>query len=136
FKVLTPADVKASTAIMNPNEPGSTRLTLSWLWQTAGGHRWVRRVHWLRARAQRMRWEEQVTLTSYEMHWTVRYFLHKSRAWAIPSGTGILTGTSAGQFRTAGSIAYAKRQHTVWEEIMRKADRTFARYNVAYKSPL
>ncbi|KAF8799489.1 hypothetical protein BYT27DRAFT_7227805 [Phlegmacium glaucopus] len=132
LKVLTPANVKASTAIMNPNEPGSTRLTLSWLWQTAR----VRRVHWLRARAQHMRWEEQVTLTSYEMQWTVRYFLHKSCAWATPSGTGIPTRTSAGQFRTAGSIAYAKRQHTVWEEIMRKADRTFARYNVAYKSPL
>ncbi|KAF8805303.1 hypothetical protein BYT27DRAFT_7224958 [Phlegmacium glaucopus] len=144
LKVLTPADVKASTAIMNPNEPGSTRLTLSWLWQTA-------RVLWRptslnvslllygsyhRARAQCMRWEEQVTLTSYEMQWTVRYFLHKSCAWATPSGTGIPTRTSAGQFRTAGSIAYAKRQHTVWEEIMRKADHTFARYNVAYKSPL
>jgi len=23
---------------VNPNEPGSTRLKLSWIWQTAGGH--------------------------------------------------------------------------------------------------
>lgn len=37
---LSTEDVKASTAIVNPNEPGSTRLKLSWIWQTAGGHRW------------------------------------------------------------------------------------------------
>jgi len=39
FRVLTPDDVKASTAIVNPNEPSSTQLKLSWIWQTAGGHR-------------------------------------------------------------------------------------------------
>jgi hypothetical protein len=40
FQLLTPEDVKASTAVVNPNETGSTRLKLSWIWQTAGGHRW------------------------------------------------------------------------------------------------
>jgi hypothetical protein len=39
FRTLTTEDIKASTAIVNPNEPGSTRLKLSWIWQTAGGHR-------------------------------------------------------------------------------------------------
>jgi len=41
FQLLTTEDVKASTAVINPNEPGSTRLKLSWIWQTAGGHRWA-----------------------------------------------------------------------------------------------
>jgi hypothetical protein len=40
FRVLTIDDVKASTAVVNPNEPGSTRLKLSWIWQSAGGQRW------------------------------------------------------------------------------------------------
>jgi hypothetical protein len=40
FRILTIDDVKASTAVVNPNEPGSTRLKLSWIWQSAGGHRW------------------------------------------------------------------------------------------------
>ena len=36
FKVLTPDDVKASTAIINHNESGSTRLTkLSWIWESS-----------------------------------------------------------------------------------------------------
>jgi hypothetical protein len=40
FQLLTTDDIKASTAIVNPNEPGSTRLKLSWIWQSAGSHRW------------------------------------------------------------------------------------------------
>lgn len=40
FRILTTEDVKASTAVVNPNETGSTRLKLSWIWETAGGHRW------------------------------------------------------------------------------------------------
>jgi hypothetical protein len=40
FQVLTINDIKASTAIVNPNERGSTQLKLSWIWQTSGGHRW------------------------------------------------------------------------------------------------
>ncbi|KAF8801050.1 hypothetical protein BYT27DRAFT_7216408 [Phlegmacium glaucopus] len=126
FKNLTLGDVKASTAIVNLNEPGSTHLTLSWLWQTASGHCWglatghvasadampdtniveFRRVHWLRARAQLMRWEEEVTLTRYKMQWTVRYFLFKSLAWAVPPGTG----TPGPQHQSAGSVAYARQQ--------------------------
>jgi len=40
FRLLTTDDVKASTAIVNPNEPGATQLKLSWIWQASGGHRW------------------------------------------------------------------------------------------------
>jgi hypothetical protein len=40
FRTLSVEDVKSSTAIVNPNEPGSTQIKLSWIWQTAGGHRW------------------------------------------------------------------------------------------------
>ena len=34
LKVLNPKDVKASTVILNPNKPGSTRIKLPWIWQT------------------------------------------------------------------------------------------------------
>lgn len=40
YQILTTEDVKTSTAIINPNEPGSTQLKLSWIWQSSGGHRW------------------------------------------------------------------------------------------------
>ena len=35
FQVLVMSDVRASTAILDPNEPGSSSLRLSWIWQTA-----------------------------------------------------------------------------------------------------
>jgi hypothetical protein len=39
LKVLNLEDVKASTAILNPNEPGSTRIKLPWIWQTTAQNR-------------------------------------------------------------------------------------------------
>jgi hypothetical protein len=38
FQVLNPSDIAASTMVINPNEPGSTRVTLSWIWQTSARH--------------------------------------------------------------------------------------------------
>lgn len=159
LKVLTPEDVKASTAIINPNISGSTQLKLSWIWGTADAHRlglaetvgpdaespaallecqyfdiWhntltnnilVRRVHWLRARAQLLRWKEEVTLTTYEMQWSVRYFVNKSRKWAVGEW-----GPSA------GAVAYAKRKQEMWDRIAFMADSSFTILNIAYKSPL
>lgn len=180
FQVLTSEDVKASTTIVNPNEPGSTQLKLSWIWQSAGGHRWglatnaqsigfnagsganfnaieckfiyfylefglifhiVRRVHWLRARAQLLRWQEEVTITGYEMQWTVRYFQYMSRKWVPPedpmfSVPGSSTSTGEGTILTAGAIAYWNRKRALWEEVMKKADSIFRRLNPAYDSPL
>ena len=103
----------------------------------------VRRVHWLRARAQLMRWQEEVTLTGYEMQWTVRYFLHMSRKWVLkfdghplaPGGSSD-TGTGTGTTHSPGAIAYSNRKHAIWMEIMNKADCTFKRCNPAYDSPL
>ena len=34
FKLLSRGDVKASTAILDPNIPGSSTLKLSWIWET------------------------------------------------------------------------------------------------------
>ncbi|KAF8811081.1 hypothetical protein BYT27DRAFT_7221743 [Phlegmacium glaucopus] len=127
---LRPEDVKASTAIVNPNEPGSTRLTLSWIWQMAGGHHLglvanigagatsdsvseFRRVHWLRARAQLMRWQEEVTLTRHEMQWTVAFFAYNSRKWDVQSGS------------TTGAITYAKHKQAMWLQLAVRADQTF-----------
>lgn len=38
FNVLKPTDISASTAVLNPNAPGSTGIKLSWLWQTSASH--------------------------------------------------------------------------------------------------
>ena len=99
FCELQKEDIKASTAILNPNIRGSTTLQLSWIWHEVAGHillgadpemspdnaaailecmllpcqceytdtLLVKRVHWLRARAQKDRWSEECMLVRYEM---------------------------------------------------------------------
>ena len=78
----------------------------------------VRRVHWLRARAQLMRWQEELTLTGYEMQWTVRYFLYMSRKWVLkfdghplaPEGSND-TGTGTGTGHSPGAIPIENTQY-------------------------
>ena len=36
YQILLKEHVTSSTALLDPNQPGSTRLRLSWIWQTAG----------------------------------------------------------------------------------------------------
>ena len=38
YRVLTKEDLKSSTAILDPNQPGSTSLRLSWIWH---GSKWL-----------------------------------------------------------------------------------------------
>lgn len=86
-----------------------------------------------------MRWQEQVTLTTYEMQWTVRYFKHNRDSWDIPSSAG--TGTSGidqvnSQSLSPGAVAYRARKRADWHDMMIKADSTFTKSNPAYQSPL
>jgi hypothetical protein len=34
YRTLEREDIRSSTALLNPNEPGSSKLKLSWIWQT------------------------------------------------------------------------------------------------------
>jgi hypothetical protein len=126
----------------------------------------VQRVHWLRARAQKARWQEEVTLLGYEMQWTVRYYMHMSERWQlgimapnaeVPSAEG-QAGTSGGTWPTGsesglppvtgtslpqsevvialGASAYAHCQCAAWDAVATLADRTFKSTNSHYVSPL
>ncbi|KAF8816867.1 hypothetical protein BYT27DRAFT_7052016, partial [Phlegmacium glaucopus] len=68
-------------------------------------------------------------LTGYEMEWTVRYFQHRSRTWAMPASTGTGTSANAGHTLSAGAVAYRSEKCALWEDLMLKADHTFARFN-------
>ena len=82
-----------------------------------------------------MRWQEEVTLTTYEMQWTMRYFVNQCKNWFNIQETlakGITSIASGG----AGALAYAKHKHSTWHQLSVKLDRTFTVINNAYKSPL
>ena len=84
-----------------------------------------------------MRWQEEVTLTTYEMQWTVRYFAYKSKYWGkTQDTTSEHCSGNADVGAGAGAVAYAKRKEATWEQLSLKSDRTFTIINSAYKSPL
>ncbi|KAF8166226.1 hypothetical protein BJ912DRAFT_863255 [Pholiota molesta] len=146
FQNLTKDDTKCSTAVLEPNLPGSTKLKLSWIWQSVtervgpmaddeadpATQLEFRRVHWLRARAQLHRWTEERTLVRYEMEWTVRYFLHKSNFWVA----GAETSLTHGRQPLPGAAAYARQQAVTWRQLAIIADCAFRSSFSNYKSPL
>jgi len=84
----------------------------------------VQRVHWLRARAQKNRWQEELTLVGYEMEWTTRYFLYRAGKWQTQFGK---------ENQQAGTKAYAARQAAQWGDLASDADRAFRVVNREYK---
>jgi hypothetical protein len=83
----------------------------------------VQRVHWLRARAQKNRWQEELMLVGYEMEWTTRYFLHRAEKWQAQLGDENLQ---------AGPKAYAARQAAQWGDLASDAEQAFRVVNREY----
>ncbi|KAF8815690.1 hypothetical protein BYT27DRAFT_7079225 [Phlegmacium glaucopus] len=114
----------ASTTILDPNRPGASSLRLSWIWQTSSNQmpqspesvHEFKRVHWLRARAQKNRWKEEQILVGYEMEWSVRYFLYRAKVWEERCNVAALS---------PGAIAYAARQNARWRQVAAAAESLF-----------
>ena len=149
FCPLSKEDVKASTSVLKPNIPGSSNLHLLWIWQSGpqdsgpemmhececiisglgsdmdvkSMHSSVQRVHWLCARAQKNRWEEELTLVKYEMEWTARYFLYWASQWNDKFNDPSVQ---------SGPKAYAARQAAQWTQMALSADRVFLIVNRDY----
>ena len=78
---------------------------------------------------------------TYEMQWTVCYFIHKSNFWSKIQNTLATDGLTLEVNGNApcmdvSSLSYTKRKHTNWYQFALKADKTFKVINNAYKSPL
>ena len=86
----------------------------------------VERVHYLRARAQRSRWSEELRLVQYEMEWTTRYFLYQSEIWQNWSTSQALVGLAP------GPVAYGQRQRAMWYRMAIDAEARFKIANPSY----
>ncbi|KAF8816593.1 hypothetical protein BYT27DRAFT_7076625 [Phlegmacium glaucopus] len=137
YRPLLCQDIRSSTAMLNPNEPGSTRHQLSWIWQsrstanckTSEGLREFNRVHWLRARAQHHRWKEELILVGYEMGWTVRYYMYQSGIWMERRTVAVAAGDN-------GAAAYAARKAAMWMDISATAGAQFQEVSPLYKETI
>jgi len=75
----------------------------------------VYRVNWLRAKARKERWEEEMELVVGEMSWTVNCFKHHERAWKQRGEEG----------KGLGETAYAWKQKSMWGKWVKLAEDAF-----------
>ncbi|KAG2752022.1 hypothetical protein P692DRAFT_20725514, partial [Suillus brevipes Sb2] len=106
--------------VADPNARGQRNNTLAWFWSmdVEGDSRnsdWLNefyRVHWLRAKALKDRWEEEHLLVRHEMNWTCDYFMHKAEEWIQ---LGAMTKDKVGH------LAYAARQCKMYQRLCQDA---------------
>lgn len=86
----------------------------------------VYRLNWLRARAQKNRWSEELNLTRHEMQWTVRWYVHMAAKWRVRR--------DAVDDLWRGHRAYAEKQIGMWNELGRVSEIIFSMANSEHKS--
>ncbi|KAG1882030.1 hypothetical protein C8R48DRAFT_767001 [Suillus tomentosus] len=116
--------LKATAAVADPNARGQRNSTLPWFWSldVQGDSGTVYRVHWLRTKALRDRWSEELLLVGHEMGWTVQFFLHKARSW-------LSRITHNGDPLPEGHKCYAIRQAHMYHDLAEHARASFLKAN-------
>lgn len=84
----------------------------------------VYRVHWLKAKAQKTRWIEELQCLQVEMGSAVRFFQHQERFWQ--GKQEVIEPVSQ-----PGRAAWAARQSAMWQSMAMQAD---SRFNDLLKS--
>ncbi|KAG9309014.1 hypothetical protein JVU11DRAFT_11130 [Chiua virens] len=115
YRELEDKDLQVTTNVLQPNGSGHREENLAWFWSmdiprdTDGDH-WMSEfyhVNWLRAKAVRDRWAEELELTSCEFQWTVMFFQMKSDSWVELQRASLHSAQ-------LGHASYAARQATLY----------------------
>jgi hypothetical protein len=107
YKVLKRQDLNVKTSVIAPQVRGQRNKSLPWFWtmdvrRDANVGEWmedckcfsvhthlrnvifaVYRVHWLRAKAQKMRWIEELQCLQVEMESAIRFLRHQEQIWQV-----------------------------------------------------
>ena len=149
YKPLEVKDMKANTAVADPNAAGQRNVRLAWFWasdlsgdmadnarmaecewlktsQCMSNCRLVHRVNWLRARGRYHRWREEFNITSHEMEWVTRFFMHQIKKWTMWKEVAVTGGKN-------GHVCYAEAQIDIWRRLAEDANERFAEANSQYK---
>jgi len=105
-------------------------LTKSMAWQSVNGlASWyfilltcatVYRVHWLKAKAQRDRWKEEIKFLYHEMDFCVNFMEHQEGLWNDRT-----SDASANSPADSGLHCYAMRQAGMWRTMAAQARQEF-----------
>jgi hypothetical protein len=143
YKVLKRQDLSVRTSIIAPHIRGQRNKSLPWFWTMdvrgdADVGSWmedcasfsvficsmkisfgtVYRVHWLRAKAQKMRWVEELQCLQVEMDSAVRFFRHQGQVWHEKEE---VTDSES----QPGHAAWAARQSEMWYSMATQAESKF-----------
>jgi len=163
FQPLTRAQLSVTTARIDPSLRGQRDSSLAWFWSMdvqadgqaahgmtecelpksfagislAHGNMPVYRVHWLKAKARRDRWQEERILLASEMQWTELFFRHRGSRWktlaaessAVIASHEANSGQSEGsethsksEFRhSKGHVCYALKVESMWNRLAQQA---------------
>jgi hypothetical protein len=154
YPPLSRSDCGINKAIADVNGRGQSQVRLAWFWGCQDGWdsekpqqinidndrlmecksfscimslsscSIVYRVSWMRARAQKNRWEEELPRTEREMVWTTRYFMYQRDLWY-----GRLCQLRPRTERLWGHEAYCEEKISHWEELARIAAFQFRAVN-------
>ena len=152
YKVLERQDLRTDTTVIAPNVRGQRNKSLPWFWsmdvcRDADVGAWmndcrhilfhkrsddaqklnlnaVYRVHWLRAKAQKTRWVEELQCLQVEMESAIRSFRHQEQFWK-EKHERIEPRTQPGH------AAWAARQNAMWHSMATQAG---SRFNDLLKS--
>ncbi|KAG1882239.1 hypothetical protein F4604DRAFT_1921982 [Suillus subluteus] len=134
---LKKEDLKASSVVADPNAHGQRDTTLSWFWSLdvqgdTSGNDWMTEfywVNWLRTKALRDRWSEEVTIVKHEMQWSINFFKHRAKQWL----GHMHNATSAG---LTGHTCYAARQSHIYDQLASHAEDSFRKLIVQLQVPV
>jgi hypothetical protein len=143
YKVLRRQDLSVKTSVIAPHVRGQRNKSLPWFWtmdvrRDADVGEWmedcmcfsiyicsrkltlntVYRVHWLRAKAQQMRWIEELQCLQVEMESAVRFFRHQEQVW---QGKGEFIEPQS----QPGHVVWAARQSAMWSSMAVQAESKF-----------
>ncbi|KAG0692326.1 hypothetical protein DFH29DRAFT_882655 [Suillus ampliporus] len=133
YRVLEKSDLKATSAVADPNARGQRNSTLLWFWSLdvqgdSVSNNWMNefyRVHWLRTKALRDRWAEEILLVGHEMRWTIDFLVHRSRTW-------LGRANQNGDLPGVGCRCYAIRQAQMYRQLAEDAHAQFAEVNPTF----
>jgi len=80
----------------------------------------------LRARAKKLRWEEEIVLVAKEMQWTINFFEKKAHQWKA----------TAAALARLGQLCYVERQVSMWAGLATQAKTSFNECRIKYSPPV
>ncbi|KAI6036179.1 hypothetical protein BKA83DRAFT_4120066 [Pisolithus microcarpus] len=126
YQEILPEDLVVSKEVTEENRFGQGTSKLAWFWVMDGRKSQLNveagglmeefyRINWLKARARRDRWKEEVSLVRHEMLWMGLWFEYHKNMWEQRA----LWSTEPGKG------AYARKQMVLWSDFANKARPTF-----------